>query len=129
MGQWAEHTGDEPDWQHQLQQLLLHNIPGNKGTVQRASYSWVLTLSTGCLETMVEGVSFSSRPSELTGSYMYEPDSQDPSEAGVVTVEILSGDAVIGSGSVELAEASSYTAFSVPVVYAGEKPLAHRSAS
>ena len=37
---------------------------------------------------------------------------------GVMTVEILSGDAVIGSGSVELAEASSYTAFSVPVVYA-----------
>lgn len=72
----------------------------------------------GVSETMVEGVSFSSRPSELTGSYMYEPDSQDPSEAGVVTVEILSGDAVIGSGSVELAEASSYTAFSVPVVYA-----------
>ena len=70
-----------------------------------------------------------SRPSELTGSYMYEPDSQDPSEAGVVTVEILSGDAVIGSGSVELAEASSYTAFSVPVVYAVRNRRPHRSAS
>lgn len=67
-----------------------------------------------------EGVSFSSRPKTLKGFYIYTPDSQDSNEKGVVSVKILSGDEVIGSGSIELGSQSSYAEFSIPIVYSSK---------
>lgn len=64
-----------------------------------------------------EGAAFSSRPSTLKGFYMYVPDRQDTNEKGVVTVKLLNGSDVIGSGSIELGEQDSYTEFEIPIKY------------
>ncbi len=64
-----------------------------------------------------EGVSFASRPSKLTGWYMYAPDSNDATETGVITITLLNGNTVIGTGTTNLAEASSYTRFEIPITY------------
>lgn len=71
----------------------------------------------GARESITEGTSFTSRPAALTGSYKYEPDPNDPSEAGTVTVQLLNGTTVIGRGEAQLPAAASYTGFSVPVTY------------
>lgn len=64
-----------------------------------------------------EGADFTSRPVKLKGKYQYVLDSQDSGEKGVVTVTLLDGATVIGSGSVELGAISSYSDFSVPIEY------------
>ncbi len=64
-----------------------------------------------------EGVNFTSRPSKLTGWYMYAPDSNDTAETGVVTVTLLNGNNVIGTGTINLGVASSYTQFDIPITY------------
>jgi hypothetical protein len=67
-------------------------------------------------ETYNEGVSFTSRPTALKGYYRYTlgPDS---SEKGTVTVKLLNGSTVIGTGTVNLSAVSAYTEFTVPITY------------
>ncbi len=69
------------------------------------------------IESINEGISFGTRPTALTGYYRYLPDSQDSGETGVVTVKLMHGNTVIGSGSANLSSASDFTTFSVPVTY------------
>lgn len=64
-----------------------------------------------------DGTAFSSRPSKLKGYFKYERDSHDSDEMGVVTVKILSGSEVIGTGKLELGAQSQYTDFTVPITY------------
>lgn len=64
-----------------------------------------------------EGAAFPSRPSALKGYYRYTRDSQDASETGVATVSVLSGSAVIATGTVRLDAAADFTQFSVPLAY------------
>ncbi|MDE6578740.1 MAG: DUF4493 domain-containing protein [Muribaculaceae bacterium] len=69
-----------------------------------------------------EGVEFKSRPSVLKGYYQYikdanDKDENDSNEKGVVKVEVLSGDKVIGDGSLELDACSGYEVFSVDLTY------------
>ncbi len=71
----------------------------------------------GSSESIAEGVDFASRPMALTGVYKYENTKSDPDEKGFISVEILSGNEIIGSGSVELAAVADYTEFTIPVVY------------
>lgn len=71
----------------------------------------------GSTETLNQGVDFTSRPESLTGDYKYVCDSQDTSETGVVTVEILSGNEVIASGTQNLGAVGDYTRFTVPLAY------------
>lgn len=68
-------------------------------------------------ESYNEGLSFSARPSRLTGYYKYSNDANDTSEKGVVVVTLLNGDVVIGTGTTPLSAVEEYTAFSVPVIY------------
>ena len=92
------------------------NVPNianrSAGKLFLGSYSYA-----GGSETYTEGVGFTSRPSALKGWYKYTNDSSDPSETGVVTVTLLNGQTVIGTGSANLSAAADYTEFSVPVVY------------
>ncbi len=92
------------------------NVPNianrSAGKLFLGSYSYA-----GGSETYTEGVGFSSRPSALKGWYKYTNDSSDPAETGVVTVALLNGQTVIGTGSANLSAAADYTEFSVPVVY------------
>lgn len=64
-----------------------------------------------------EGTDFSSRPTILKGFYKYQNDSQDTAKKGKITVEILNGSTLIGSGQIELEAAGDYTEFNVPIVY------------
>ena len=72
-------------------------------------------------ETMTEGVPFKSRPSSLNGFYTYHPTPADPSDMGLVTVEVLGyasgSEQVIASGEALLAPATGYTAFTIPLNY------------
>lgn len=68
-------------------------------------------------ETYNEGISFASRPSALKGWYKYTNDSNDPSETGTVTVTLLNGETIIGTGTADLSAATNYTEFTVPVTY------------
>lgn len=71
----------------------------------------------GTTETYNEGVDFASRPTSLSGFYKYVPDANDPSETGMVTVTLLNGSQVIGTGTAQLGAAADYTRFTVPVTY------------
>lgn len=92
------------------------NVPNianrSAGKLFLGSYSYA-----GGSETYTEGVGFTSRPSALKGWYKYTNDNSDPAETGVVTVTLLNGQTVIGTGSANLSAAADYTEFSVPVVY------------
>ncbi|MDE5887629.1 MAG: DUF4493 domain-containing protein [Muribaculaceae bacterium] len=64
-----------------------------------------------------EGKAFDSRPAKLKGFYQFVADSQDPNEQGVVEIQILNGDKVIGSAKKELKACSGYTEFILPIQY------------
>lgn len=68
-------------------------------------------------EVYNEGTDFASRPVALEGFYKYVNDSQDTSEKGTVTVQVLNETIVIASGELELGAVGEYTKFSVPLVY------------
>lgn len=72
----------------------------------------------GTKETMNQGVDFGSRPLALTGQFKYVRDAGDANENGVVTIELLAGNNVIGSASLELPATDSFTTFTLPVKYA-----------
>ncbi len=64
-----------------------------------------------------EGAAFTSRPVSLTCWYKYVNDAQDTSEKGMVTVTVLSGETVIGSGSALASAVNDFTQLTVPVTY------------
>lgn len=66
-----------------------------------------------------EGAAFASRPAKLKGFYQFVADAHDPNEKGVVEIQILSGDKVIGTASKELPACNGYTAFELPLNYVG----------
>lgn len=67
-----------------------------------------------------EGAAFTSRPASLTCWYKYVNDAQDTSEKGMVTVTVLSGETVIGSGSALASAANDFTQLTVPVTYSNK---------
>lgn len=69
------------------------------------------------VETISEGVAFTSRPTSLSGYYRYLTDAQDNGEQGMVTVKLMHGNTVIGSGSIYLNAADNFTQFTVPIAY------------
>lgn len=93
-----------------------HNVPNianrSAGKLFLGSYSY----SNG-VETYNEGVSFSSRPQALKGFYKYANDGTDASETGMVTVTLLNGDNIIGTGTANLVASSDYKEFSVAINY------------
>ena len=68
-------------------------------------------------ETYNEGVGFTSRPSALKGWYKYANDPNDPAETGVITITLLNGQTVIGTGTANFTAAADYTEFTIPVTY------------
>lgn len=68
-------------------------------------------------ETITEGVSFTSRPGQLTGYYRYIQDSQDSGEYGTVTVKLMNGNTVIAQGSGNLMPANEFTTFTINIAY------------
>lgn len=68
-------------------------------------------------ETINEGISFATRPSALAGFYRYIPDTQDSDEKATVTIRLMHGNTVIGSGSAMLDKSDAYKEFTVPVTY------------
>ncbi len=82
------------------------------GKLFLGSYSY-----TNGTETYNEGVGFTSRPSALKGWYKYVNDPNDPAETGVITVTLLNGQTVIGTGTSNFTAAADYTEFTIPVTY------------
>ncbi len=113
-------AGTRPDrWKKEFastDEYYGHNVPEvsqrSAGKLFLGSY----TYNNGT-ETYKQGVAFGSRPASLTGYYTYTNDPGDTAEKGKVTVQVLAGETVIGSGSVTLGAATKYTAFTVPVTY------------
>ncbi len=73
-----------------------------------------------------EGVEFSSRPISLSCYYKYVNDSQDTSEKGMITVTLLNGSTVIGTGSALATAANDFTQLTVPVTYSNTSLKADR---
>ena len=63
-----------------------------------------------------EGAEFLSRPTRLSGYYMYELVGDD-TEYGTVTVTLLNGDITLGKGTAKLNASSEYIQFNVPITY------------
>ncbi len=100
-------------------QYYNHKTPSafanrSAGKLFLGSYSFNATSNA---ETYNEGVSFSTRPSALKGYFTYTLDANDGSEKGIVTVTLLNGTTVIGTGSATLGAVSSFTQFSIPITY------------
>ena len=72
-------------------------------------------------ETYIEGVGIESRPTSLNGFYIYEPTAADPSDRGLITIEVLGmendSEIILAAGSVQLEPSTGYTAFSIPLTY------------
>ena len=72
----------------------------------------------GMNETYDKGVEFSSRPSKLTGYYIYTKDRDSNQEDnGVVTVIVYNDSEVIAYGSTDLEACVNYSLFEVPLEY------------
>lgn len=84
------------------------------GKLFLGSYSFS---TSGPTETYTEGVDFTSRPLSLNGYYKYTRDGNDGSETGVVTVTLLNGSTVLGTGTANLSPASDFTLFNVAITY------------
>lgn len=94
-----------------------NNIPSSianqsAGKLFLGSYSY-----NNGMETFNEGILFTSRPCYLNGFYKYTNDSQDLEEKGVVSIQLLNGEAIIASGKQEFVATNEYTEFSVPLNY------------
>lgn len=75
-------------------------------------------------ETYNEGIGFTSRPTSLKGWYTFAPDGNDTDDTGMVTVTVMNGNTVIGTGTAALKEASMFTQFTVPIKYIANAPKA-----
>lgn len=113
-------NGTRPDkWKKEFagsDEYYGHNVPEVSQRSAGKLFLGTYTYNNGT-ETYKQGVSFASRPTSLKGYYTYTNDPGDTAEKGKVTVQILSGETVIGSGSVTLGAVAKYTAFNVPVAY------------
>ena len=76
-----------------------------------------------------EGAAFASRPAKLKGFYQFVADSQNPNEKGVVEIQLVSGDMVIGSARKELIACSGYNEFELPIEYLGLSELFNKKAT
>ncbi len=83
------------------------------GELFLGSYSYV-----NGSETKSEGVSFDSRPAALKGYYKYK--TEVAGENGIISVTLLNGNTVIGTGSKKLSAVEGYTEFDIPVTYTTE---------
>lgn len=74
-----------------------------------------------CRETYREGLAIPSRPSALNGFYKYIPGSDVSDDKGLAQIEVMGYidgvEQVIARASAALSTATSYTAFTVPVIY------------
>lgn len=113
---WRKEFADKSDYyNHTVPAISRHSV----GKMFLGSYSY-----DNGTETYNEGVEFASRPSAMTGWYTFTPDAGDTEDHGVVTVTVLNGSTVIAQGSANLATASSYTQFNVPLTYIANAPKA-----
>ncbi len=100
------------------------NIPDDKKTGNRDYSNYycskepsITNRTAGYLKlgsASAEGTSFNSRPKKFRGYFKYLDDSN---EYGVISVKLLNGNTVIGSGSKNLGHQDSYTTFEVPINY------------
>ncbi len=100
-----------------------HNIPNIANRSAGKLFLGSYTYSNGT-ETYDEGIEFASRPISLKGYYKYVQDGNDTNEMGTVTVSLLNGETVIGSGNTALGVASDYTEFDIPIHYTDESQKA-----
>lgn len=123
---WAE-SGSVPGiWRKEFagkKEYYNHNAPDVSNTSAGKLFLGSYSYSSGN-ETYNEGTAFASRPASLHGYYKYVCDSHDTAEKGTVTVQILNGNTVIGSGSASLSAAGNFTAFEVPLTYVKDTPKA-----
>ncbi len=74
-----------------------------------------------CRETYSEGLAIPSRPSALNGFYKFIPGHDVSEDKGLAQIEIMGyidgEEQVIARASAALSTATSYTAFTVPIVY------------
>lgn len=72
-------------------------------------------------ETYAEGIDFCSRPSSLNGFYIYEPTAADPSDRGIISIEVIGRDGdrevTIAGRTLQLEPSTGYTAFTIPLTY------------
>lgn len=72
-------------------------------------------------EVYIEGVAFTSRPLSINGYYKFLPSIDNQAECGLVDIEILGdlagAEIVIAKATQQLAPATGYTAFSIPLTY------------
>ena len=112
--------GKRPDkWKKEFagtDEYYGHNVPEVSQRSAGKLFLGTYTYNNGS-ETYNQGVAFASRPTSLKGYYTYTNDPGDTAEKGKVTVQVLSGETIIGSGSVTLGAVAKYTAFNVPVTY------------
>lgn len=76
-----------------------------------------------------EGIPFSSRPAQLKGVYNYTLDDSGADDQGKVTVKVLNGNDIIGTGEAFLSHTSdnkSFQPFSVDIKYIKNSPKADR---
>lgn len=66
---------------------------------------------------IVEGQSFTSRPTLLKGYYKYQNDPNDTTEKGSIHIKLYSGSTLIASGDNELSATDTYCEFSVSLNY------------
>lgn len=113
-------AGTRPDkWKKEFagtDEYYGHNIPEVSQRSAGKLFLGTYTYNNGS-ETYKQGVAFGSRPASLSGYYTYAVDPGDTAEKGKVTVQVLAGETIIGSGSVTLGAVDKYTAFTVPVTY------------
>lgn len=113
-----------PDYLQESQPYVSYSriVPDIKykaaGKLFLGSYSFNPTTLT---ETYTEGIRFNSRPSRLNGYYRYVPTVSDPSDMGLVIVQLLGevngNTEVIASGQGLLSSSMSYRTFSVELIY------------
>ena len=102
---------DKDEWGHSYTNYYCSNIP----SIANRSRGFLI-LGDGDRD----GVDFASRPSILKGQYKYLPDDNDRNENGVIVVNVLSGDQVIGTGEFKFYEEATYKEFECPITYVSD---------
>jgi len=75
-------------------------------------------------ETYDEGVNFTSRPSALSFFYQYTCDASNSNEKAKVTVQVMNGSTVIGSGTAEIGPSVDYVLHNIHISYVANAPKA-----
>lgn len=66
-------------------------------------------------ETYNRGVAFASRPKALKGYYKYTVAEADPNDKGLLVLTLQKADRVLANKTIELAGASQWTEFNIPI--------------